>query len=94
MLNGIFPLAADGGGNLFVQLLDGRVGIWNREESEVEDHTLFASLDECLWVLLRFEAFLDDRLAVAVLQDALASVANDTGPAYYKNSLENWLADP
>jgi hypothetical protein len=93
VIGDIFPLAADGGGNAFVQLLDGRVGIWNHEEQLIEDHTLFASLEECLWILLRIEAVEDDLLEAEELHQALQRFGENTGGAFYRNQLESRMTE-
>lgn len=93
VLGEIFPLAADGGGNLFVQLLDGRVGIWNHEVSCVEDDTLFASLNDCVWILVRVEAVENEALDGHAVMSELATFGANTGAAYYRNWLREYLAD-
>lgn len=78
----VFPLASDGGGNVFCLMSDGTVSIWNHEEENVEEHTRFSSLDETLWCLLRVEALGQDKLHLDEVRDTFESLESG-GAAFY-----------
>ncbi|MFI7647963.1 hypothetical protein ACIBTZ_18070 [Micromonospora sp. NPDC049460] len=52
----VYAIGADGGGNLYVVLADGQVGLWFHEEEVVEGNTRFDSLDVFLWSVVRYHA--------------------------------------
>lgn len=60
----VFALGEDGGGNKYVLHVNGRVYVWNHEESVLESHTGFSSLDAFLFTVVRLEALLDGTLTV------------------------------
>ncbi|GGV21790.1 hypothetical protein [Streptomyces spectabilis] len=52
----VWSIGADGGGNYYVVLTDGRVAVWFHEEEAVEADTQHDSLDVFLWSLVRYHA--------------------------------------
>ncbi|MGV9457398.1 hypothetical protein [Streptomyces sp. NPDC003635] len=66
----VWSVGADGGGNYYVVLATGRVGVWLHEEEVIEPHTKFDSVDVFLWSIVRYQA-----VRAGVLD--LAAVASD-----------------
>ncbi|MEU9735163.1 hypothetical protein [Streptomyces sp. NPDC048002] len=52
----VWSIGADGGGNYYVVLADGRVAVWFHEEEVIEAHTRFDNLDVFVWSLVRYHA--------------------------------------
>ncbi|MDG5801510.1 hypothetical protein P9869_02280 [Streptomyces ossamyceticus] len=52
----VWSVAADGGGNHYVVLTNGRVAVWFHEEEVVEADTQFDNLDVFVWSLVRYHA--------------------------------------
>ncbi|MFI7357022.1 hypothetical protein ACIBTP_24170 [Streptomyces avidinii] len=52
----MWSVGADGGGNCFVVLTDGRVAVWFHEEEVIEAGTQFDNLDVFLWTPVRYYA--------------------------------------
>jgi hypothetical protein len=84
----VFSMATDGGGNHYCLAVDGRVVIWNHEESNIEDHTQFASLEEALWAVLHYEAVKDEKIAYDAIRVAFAEYPADCGVAFLRDELE------
>ncbi|MFF5234321.1 hypothetical protein [Dactylosporangium sp. NPDC000521] len=64
----VWSIAADGGGNLYVMLTNGRIAVWFHEEQVIEGHTQFDNLDVFLYSIVRYQAARSgvlDRAAVA-----------------------------
>lgn len=86
----VFSLATDGGGNHHCLHVSGEVVVWNHEESNLEDHTKFASLDEALWCVLHREAVSDGNLAYDTVRATFAERAagGDNGWSFFRDELE------
>lgn len=86
----VFSMATDGGGNHHCLQADGKVVTWNHEESNIEDHTQFPSLDEALYALLHCQAVRTD----AIPYDEVKALFNekagdgDNGWAFLRAELE------
>lgn len=52
----VWSVGADGGGNYYVVLASGRVGVWFHEEEVIEPHTQFDNVDVFLWSIVRYQA--------------------------------------
>ncbi|MEU6230356.1 hypothetical protein [Streptomyces sp. NPDC047042] len=52
----VWSIGADGGGNYYVVLTNGRVAVWFHEEEVIEDETQFDNLDVFLWSVVRYRA--------------------------------------
>ncbi|MEU0545133.1 hypothetical protein [Nocardia sp. NPDC005978] len=52
----VYPIGADGGGNLYVVLANGQVAVWFHEEEVIEAETRFDNLDVFLWSFVRYGA--------------------------------------
>lgn len=52
----VWSLGADGGGNYYVMLANGRVAVWFHEEEVIEAETQFDNLDVFLWSVVRHQA--------------------------------------
>lgn len=89
----VFSLASDGGGNHVCLRADGAVVTWNHEESNLEDHTQFASLDEALWCLTRREAIGDERLAWDEVKATFTARAGgkENGWSFFAEEIEESL---
>jgi len=88
----VFSLALDGGGNHFCLRADGRVVVWNHEESNIEDHTVFPSLDEALWCILHREAISHEKLAYAAVRATFEARAEaEGGWAFFREQIEESL---
>jgi hypothetical protein len=84
----VFSMATDGGGNHYCLAVDGKVVIWNHEESNIEDHTQFSSLDEALWALLHYEAVKDEKIPYDAIRAAFAGYPADCGVAFLRDELD------
>lgn len=86
----VFSLATDGGGNHFCLQADGKVVVWNHEESNIEDHTQFDSIDEALWCILHREAISDGNLTYDEVKDVFAakSANGENGWSFFRNEIE------
>ncbi|MEZ4236966.1 MAG: hypothetical protein R3F59_12600 [Myxococcota bacterium] len=90
----IFALGTDGAGNVWCLHRSGRVVVWNHEESNLEDHTQFDSLDEAVWALLRYEAVKDELLPYGELRPVLARMGDDTGGGFLREDLDEAYGVP
>ncbi|MET7422319.1 hypothetical protein [Dactylosporangium sp. NPDC005555] len=64
----VWSVAADGGGNLYVMLTNGKIAVWFHEEEVIEAGTQFDNLDVFLYSIVRYQAAragVLDRAAVA-----------------------------
>ncbi|MER7478035.1 hypothetical protein ABTX60_10285 [Streptomyces sp. NPDC126510] len=52
----VWSIGADGGGNYYVVLTNGRVAVWFHEEEVIEAQTQFDNLDVFLWSVIRYHA--------------------------------------
>ncbi|MGJ5893018.1 hypothetical protein DF268_03885 [Streptomyces sp. V2] len=52
----VWSVGADGGGNYYVVLTDGKVAVWSHEEEAIEEDTQFDNLDVYVWSLVRYHA--------------------------------------
>ncbi|MFJ3666787.1 hypothetical protein ACIPSE_10075 [Streptomyces sp. NPDC090106] len=52
----VWSLGADGGGNYYVVLPNGRIAVWFHEEEVIEADTQFDNLDVFLWSVVRYRA--------------------------------------
>lgn len=86
----VFSLATDGGGNHFCLRADGKVVVWNHEESNIEDHTQFDTLDEALWCIMHREAIGDETLAYDDVKGIFALKAGDSenGWSFFRDEIE------
>ncbi|MDX3453714.1 hypothetical protein PV396_17430 [Streptomyces sp. ME02-8801-2C] len=50
----VWSLGADGGGNYYVVLTNGRVAVWFHEEEVIEADTQFDNVDVFLWSVVRY----------------------------------------
>lgn len=91
----VFSMSMDGGGNHNCLQADGKVVIWNHEESNIEDHTQFPSLDEALCALLLREAVSDDVShwdeVKALFEEKAAD--GESGWSYLKEQIDEQLED-
>ncbi|GLV87474.1 hypothetical protein Slala03_71630 [Streptomyces lavendulae subsp. lavendulae] len=71
----VWSLGADGGGNYFVVLADGRVALWFHEEEVIEAHTQFDDPDVFLWTLVRYHAVRTGALDLATVESDFRSLA-------------------
>lgn len=82
----VWTLALDGGGNHYLQLPNGKVAVWNHEESSIEDHTQFEDLDVFLWSMLRLGAVRAKKLAKADIAGDFEALAQP-GALFLLNEL-------
>ncbi|WP_416969462.1 hypothetical protein [Streptomyces sp. 4F14] len=52
----VWSVGADGGGNYYVVLTNGKVAVWFHEEEAIEEGTQFDNLDVYVWSLVRYHA--------------------------------------
>ncbi|MHC5905323.1 hypothetical protein ACVNF4_15685 [Streptomyces sp. S6] len=52
----VWSVGADGGGNYYVVLTNGKVAVWFHEEEVIEEGTQFDNLDVYVWSVLRYHA--------------------------------------
>ncbi|MFF3020632.1 hypothetical protein [Streptomyces sp. NPDC057939] len=71
----VWSLGADGGGNYFVVLADGRVALWFHEEEVIEAQTQFDDPDVFLWTLVRHHAIRTGVLNPATIESDVRSLA-------------------
>ncbi|MCF1592897.1 hypothetical protein [Streptomyces muensis] len=63
-----WSLGADGGGNYYVVLANGRVAVWFHEEEVIEAETQFDNLDVFLWSVVRYRAVRAGALDLAAVE--------------------------
>lgn len=73
----VWSLAADGGGNLYVMLTNGRVAVWFHEEQVIEAGTQFDNLDVFLFSIVRYEAARAGRLDRATVERDFRALGQD-----------------
>ncbi|WP_045748101.1 hypothetical protein [Actinoplanes rectilineatus] len=73
----VYSIGADGGGNLYVVLTDGRVAVWFHEEEVLEGDTRFDDLDMFLWSIVRFAAVRAGRLSRADVEADFRALGQD-----------------
>ncbi|MEU5727356.1 hypothetical protein [Micromonospora sp. NPDC047738] len=73
----VYAIGADGGGNLYVVLTDGQVGLWFHEEEVVEGGTRFDNLDVFLWSVVRYHAVRAGVLERAAVEADFLSLGQD-----------------
>lgn len=73
----VYSIGADGGGNLYVVLADGQVGLWFHEEEVVEGNTRFDNLDVFLWSVVRYHAVRAGTLDRAEVEADFLSLGQD-----------------
>ncbi|MFF3867693.1 hypothetical protein [Micromonospora sp. NPDC001898] len=73
----VYPIGADGSGNLYVVLTDGQVGLWFHEEEVVEGDTRFDNLDVFLWSAVRYQAVRAGVLERATVEADFLSLNQD-----------------
>ncbi|MCF2526509.1 hypothetical protein [Yinghuangia soli] len=71
----VWSLGADGGGNYYVVLTDGRVALWFHEEEVIEADTHFDTVDAFVWSLVRYRAIRNGALALADVEADFHSLA-------------------
>ncbi|MFC8349880.1 hypothetical protein [Streptomyces sp. NPDC057280] len=64
----VWSLGADGGGNYYVMLTNGRVAVWFHEEEVIEAETQFDNLDVFLWSVIRCQAVRAGALDLAAVE--------------------------
>ncbi|GCD94808.1 hypothetical protein [Embleya hyalina] len=64
----VWSIGADGGGNYYVVLANGRVAVWFHEEEVIEDGTQFDNLDVFLWSVVRCRAVRAGALDLAAVE--------------------------
>lgn len=89
----VFSMASDGGGNHICLATDGRVVVWNHEESNVEAHTQFKNLDEALWCIMHREAISDEKIAYDDVKQVFASRSEgeENGWSFFRDEIEESL---
>jgi hypothetical protein len=70
----VWSLGADGGGNYYVMLTNGRVAVWFHEEEVIEAHTQFDDLDVFLWSVIRCHAVRAGVLDLATVEADLRAL--------------------
>ncbi|WP_043735066.1 hypothetical protein [Nocardia asiatica] len=73
----VYSIGADGGGNLYVVLTTGQIGIWFHEEEVVEDGTRFDGLDVFVWSVVRYHAVRAGVLERAAVEADFLSLGQD-----------------
>ncbi|MEV7414780.1 hypothetical protein [Streptomyces sp. NPDC089919] len=71
----VWSVGADGSGNYFVVLTDGRVAVWFHEEEVIEAGTHFDDLDVFLWTIVRYHAVKAGVLTLAEIEQDLRDLA-------------------
>ncbi|MEU8137842.1 hypothetical protein [Streptodolium elevatio] len=71
----VWSLGADGAGNLYVMLTDGRIAVWFAEEEVIEEGTQFDNLDVFLWSAVRYRAVRAGVLDLAAVEADFRSLA-------------------
>lgn len=71
----VWSLGADGGGNLYVMLTNGRIAVWFHEEEVIEANTQFDNLDVFLWSIVRYRAIRAGALDLAAVEADFRSLA-------------------
>ncbi|MEV0460204.1 hypothetical protein [Catellatospora methionotrophica] len=71
----VWSIGADGSGNYYVVLTNGRVATWFHEEQVIEGHTQFDDLDVFLWSAVRYRAVRAGVLDRASVEDDFRSLA-------------------
>ncbi|MEU5403554.1 hypothetical protein ABZ348_30170 [Streptomyces sp. NPDC005963] len=64
----VWSIGADGGGNYYVVLTNGRVAVWFHEEEVIEAGTQFDNLDVFLWSIVRYHAIRAGVLDLATVE--------------------------
>lgn len=92
VVDDVFSLAADGGGNLWTLLANGQVAVWFHEEEVLEADTRFDHLDVFVWSLIRYYAVRGGVLSLAEVEaDFLA--LNQGGMVHPESGLLTSLKD-
>ncbi|WP_174186141.1 hypothetical protein [Nocardia barduliensis] len=73
----VYSIGADGGGNLYVVLTTGQIGIWFHEEEVVEEGTRFDDLDVFVWSVVRYQAVRAGVLERAAVEADFLSLGQD-----------------
>ncbi|UGT68440.1 hypothetical protein LTT66_35770 [Nocardia gipuzkoensis] len=73
----VYSIGADGGGNLYVVLTTGQIGIWFHEEEVVEESTRFDDLDVFVWSVVRYHAVRAGVLQRAAVEADFLSLGQD-----------------
>jgi hypothetical protein len=73
----VFSIGADGGGNYYVVLANGQIGVWFHEEEVVEGNTRFDNLDVFLWSAVRYHAVRQGRLTRADVEADFRALGQD-----------------
>ncbi|AYF77307.1 hypothetical protein D7D52_29715 [Nocardia yunnanensis] len=71
----IYPIGADGGGNLCVVLTNGQVAVWFHEEEVIEADTRFDNLDTFLWSYVRYRAVRTRKLPLEAVENDFLTLA-------------------
>ncbi|MER8235792.1 hypothetical protein [Streptomyces sp. NPDC094049] len=64
----VWSVGADGGGNYFVVLTNGRVAVWFHEEEVIEEGTQFDSVDVFVWTMVRYHAVRAGALGLSAVE--------------------------
>jgi hypothetical protein len=73
----VYSIGADGGGNYYVVLADGRIAVWFHEEEVVEEGTRFDNLDVFIWHMVRYRAIRDGLLSLAEVEADVRALGQD-----------------
>lgn len=73
----VYSIGADGGGNYYVVLTNGQVGVWFHEEEVVEGGTRFDNLDVFIWSAVRYRAVREGRLDRAAVEADFLALGQD-----------------
>jgi hypothetical protein len=73
----VYSIGADGGGNYYVVLTNGQVGLWFHEEEVVEGGTRFDNLDVFIWSAVRYRAVRKGRLDRAAVEADFLALGQD-----------------
>ncbi|MGX1807969.1 hypothetical protein ACWIGI_19805 [Nocardia sp. NPDC055321] len=73
----VYPIGADGGGNLYVVLTNGQVAVWFHEEEVIEAETRFDNLDVFLWSYVRYAAVRAGALSRDAVEADFQALAQD-----------------
>ncbi|MGY2010066.1 hypothetical protein ACW9HC_24055 [Nocardia gipuzkoensis] len=73
----VYSIGADGGGNLYVVLTTGQIGVWFHEEEVVEESTRFDDLDVFVWSVVRYQAVRAGVLQRATVEADFLSLGQD-----------------
>ncbi|WP_234311751.1 hypothetical protein [Streptomyces griseus] len=77
----MWSIGADGGGDYYVVLTNGRVALWFHEEEVIEAHTQFDNLAVFLWSVVRYHAVRAGALDLAAVEADFRALGQPGAPA-------------